>query len=211
MARKHRRRSFHGLTSISLDGIPGLGESVSTTDVLVGAAVGLVGTKVIQALVKLYAPKTMFVGTGLFAPVINETTKLPEPSIASKVLPLVAGIGAGAALYFANDKLMKNTRRGWGHAAGAASVGVALTVSEFVRTVNIPLLKDENKQPIQFGSVVSMDLGYNGFGGTLVQDNSDRLPYSGMLVADRSDSLNELAAYDMGVSDDGDGLEHLGL
>lgn len=168
----HRR--FREVTSLKLGFLPNLNRSVSAQDVLIGGGVGLVAAQGVKAVVGKFAPSILAQAEGTLG----------------KFMPLATGIAAGAALYYGQRK----SARGFGHAIGAAAVGLALTVREFLAGVSIG--------GMTFSEVTSLRLGQNPYGGFLVPDNTGRM--NGLLVADNTDArLNELAAMSMAPDDDG--------
>jgi len=185
MARRSRRRSrrFHGITSLNLSAFPvSLDDSVTVMDVLIGAAVGLLGAGAVKGGFKKFAPD-----------MYNKVAGVVGPAI-----PILTGGISAALLYYAQ----KGSARARGHAVGAALAGVTLTLQAAFAKMNIPML--------DFNEVVSLNLsGMGGYNGLLVSDTSDALNgFNGLIVDDKSDSLNELAAYSMGEEDD-DGLASL--
>lgn len=182
MARKH----YRGITSISLGNFPiSLNESVKVMDVVAGAVVGVGVAAAVKGALNKFAPS-------LYAQV--RTTLGPA-------VPLASSLAAGAVLYYAQAG--SNRSRGKGHAVGALAAGLAVTAMAY-----LPKLAEMTGLPFDFSEVVAVNLnGLGGYGGLLVDDAAGRA-YNGLLVADRSDSLNELAAYSMGDTDD-DGMSAL--
>ena len=175
-----RRRSYRGITSISLGAFPvGLDDQVKVMDVIMGVAAGLVGAAGAKALLNKFAPD-----------IYGKVKDVLGPAI-----PLATGGLAAAALYYAQG----GSSRARGHAVGAVMAGLAATLTAYLPKLNIPYL--------DFSDVVSVNLGsMGGYGGLLVADTSDQ--FNGLLVNDRSDDLNQLAAYSMGDESD-DGLHSL--
>jgi hypothetical protein len=105
MARR-RRRSYRGITSVSLGRLPIVNNTVKGTDVLVGAAVGPLVGALLSGLEKKFAPGKE--GKGVI------TENLP------KEIPPVAlfGIATAAALYYGQKK----SSMGAGHAIGALAL-----------------------------------------------------------------------------------------
>lgn len=177
---KHRRR-FRGITSLKLGFLPNMNRSVQVGDAAIGAAVGIVAAGGVKAALGKFAPSVLSMGG----------------ATGQKLMPLLTGVAAGAALYYGQKK----SARGFGHAVGASLAGLALTVQAFMRGVNL--------FGYTFDEVTSVNLGgYNGF---LVPDATDgRMAgfggghMGGFLVPDTTDQrLNELAAISMGADDDG--------
>lgn len=170
-----RRRHYRGITSLNLGNFPiSFTDSVSVGDVLMGVGVGLVGAAGVKAVLNKFAPA-----------LYQKVKDMVGPAI-----PLLTGISAAAVLYYAQ----KGNSRARGHAVGAVTAGLAITLMSYLPKLQLPGL--------DFSDVVSLNLG--GYNGLLVADNSD---FNGLIVADNSDSLNELAAMSMG--DDNDGLMSL--
>lgn len=182
--RKHHRR-YNGM--VSLSGLPLLDDSAKVVDIVVGAAIGVVAVGGIKAVLQKYAAATY---------VQLQTAVGP-------VLPALAGFAAGAALYFAEKG--SNKGRATGHAAGAAVVGIALTVQKVLET--------QKPFGIDFSDVTTLNLNElqarRAMAGMLVADRSDGIQrgMNGMLVSDTSDGSAQLAALSMG--DDQDGIEML--
>lgn len=120
-----------------------LNKSVNSTDVLVGAGVGILG-----ALAARYAYNKL-----------DPATLAKLPSFLPKAMPLLGAVAAGGLAYALQRK--RNPSRALSHLIGAAAGGVALTAWEQIRA-----WKDsKGNQP--FADIVSMALdGY----GVLVQD-----------------------------------------
>lgn len=185
MARHKRRRRYGGpiVTIPGLSGLPklpGLGflnKNVSVGDAAVGVGVGLVGSAALKSVVKRFAPPSTVAMLG-------------------KAAPAVFGVAAGAILYFAEKK----SARGAGHAVGATLAGLALTVWEFAKT------QFAGSSYLDFNEVTQVNFGrYYGNPnpyGLLIQDNVGP-GVNGLLVADHTDALNDLARVSMAPDDDG--------
>jgi len=182
MARR-RRRSYRGITSVSLGRLPIVNNTVKGTDVLVGAAVGPLVGALLSGLEKKFAGGAI-------------SSKLPKEVPASALF----GVATAAALYYGQKK----SSMGAGHAIGALAVSLAPIVTGFVR----PMLEKSAGEFFNFSDVVSVQLsGVGNYRGLLVSDNSDR--FNGLLVQDNSDrALAGLAAMSMGDHDD-DGMSAL--
>jgi hypothetical protein len=136
MARKRRRR-YGGLVSLpSLSGLKStakefspLNKSVNSTDVLVGAGVGIVG----GALVKIGMEK---LDTALGG-------KLPD--FVKQYAGPISAFLAGAGAYYFQRKSKKS--RGTGHLVGA-SIAAILPIAQGLATAYLP-----------FGSLVDVNLG----------------------------------------------------
>lgn len=189
---RHRRRRFHGITSIALNGLPvGLGDQVKTQDVLLGAAAGMAATTLIKGLLNKFLGSTWASLKGTLGPAV----------------PLVVSFASAAALFYGQ----KGSPRAKGHAVGAVTAGVAVTVIGLLPKLQA-MLPVAAQPYFDFSEVVGINLNGLGGYGMLVNDNARSVAsaYNGLLVNDRSDSLNELAAYSMGsFVDDSDGLEAL--
>lgn len=185
MARRRRRR-FGSTVGVNLGRLPLVGESVNTTDVLMGMAAGTVASAAVKAAFKRFAPSiyTQVAGT------------------AGALMPAVVGGAAAAAIYFGGRKFLgMSDYKAKGLAAGAVAVGGALSLWDFARanlaTVGGGLL--------DFSGTVGVNLGGYGPYGMLIEDSAGQgvNGYGGMIVADHSDGLAELAAVSMGPDDDG--------
>lgn len=164
---------------MNLGRLPLMGASVNTTDVLMGVGAGIIASAAVKAAIKRFAPS-------LYAQIAGT---------AGAAMPLLVGAAGAAAIYFGGTKLLKmNSYKATGLAAGSALVGAALAAWDFARanlaTVGGGLL--------DFSGTVGVNLGgYN----MLVNDNTQGM--DGLIVADHSDGLAELAAVSMGPDDDG--------
>lgn len=170
MARHHRR--YGGI--VSFGNLPLVNDSVKGMDVLVGAGVGFIASTLVKAALQKVLPGDAYA---------KLTTTV------GKLLPLLTGISAGAALYYAQKK----SARGAGHAIGAIALGVGMTVSQYLSGQTIAGVKFE-------AAPVALDL--SGYGGLLVDDNSGPA-MNGLIVSDHSDQLNQLGAMSLG-EDGGD-------
>lgn len=186
--RRHRRR-YHGIVKI-----PGLGflnKSVNSTDLLIGAGVGLAGTAVAKWALKTFMPAapTPVAGYGAF-----------DVSSALKyATPLLGGAIVGTAAYFLQKK--GNPSRATGHLVGALAAGASVTVMDVLR----------DQVPQYFGDVVRLPM--NGM-GILVNERAPR-GMQGLIVNEpgvrrsmSESNLAQLAAYSMGDSD-ASGMEEL--
>src|SRR5574342_763572 len=137
MAKRRRRSRRFG----SMVQIPGLGmfkKQVSTTDVLVGIALGFGGTVALKV-----------VGTKYFA------GKLPDFLVNAS--PLVGGLITGGAAYFIGKK--KNSARAYAHLFGSVMAGAAVQGWDFMKAN----LKDSAGNPV-LGDVVSLKFGRSPYG-----------------------------------------------
>lgn len=173
-----RRRRFAGI--VSLNGLPLIEDDVKVLDVVVGAVAGLVGSAVIKAGLNKFAPSVL--------------AQVPAAAV-----PVLAGFGSAAALYFAQKGTAK--KRATGHAAGAAVAGVTLAALDLLRQYVGPRLGlDFSDAPVT--------LNMNGWNGLLVNDprmggllvNDPRM--GGLLVNDNSQSMNDLASMGMDNEED---------
>lgn len=192
MARHRRRRSFRGITTIpGLGGFEVLKKDVEAMDVLVGAAVGFVGSALVKGAAKKFLASSY--------PQIAQTV--------GKFMPAATGLAVGAIAYYAQKK----SKSGLGHAIGAVSAGVGMTVRDFAADAL------GSSDLFDFSEVTQVNLGRyggllvndatNGYAGLLVNDATNG--YGGLLVSDATDNkgLNDLARVSMG--DDSDGLHEL--
>lgn len=179
MARKHRRR-YGSVVSVGLGRLPILNSSVSFKDAAIGVGLGLVGSALLKGLVKKFAPSAYASAAGAVG----------------QFMPAVAGIGAGAILYYAQKK----THSATGQAAGAVLAGLALSLWDFAKN-NLATM---GGGMLDFSGTVGVNLGRYGM---VINDKSDNdqgiQGYNGLLIADHSDSLAELANISMGADNDG--------
>src|SRR3990167_8180279 len=101
-------RRYGSVTSLKLGFLPNMNRSVQVGDVLVGGALGIAGSGVVEGLAGKFAPSVL--------------------GMVGKFLPLATGVATGAALYYGQKK----SNRGMGHAIGAGAVGLALTLRQFL-------------------------------------------------------------------------------
>ena len=194
--RRHRRSRRYGsvVTIPGLSAIPIINDDVRVSDVAVGIGVGVFGAALLKGVLK----KALYDAA---KPTDNMWTKFNDA--VGAFVPAVLGVGAGAALYYGQKK----SKRGAGHAAGAALAGVALSLKSWAAQQDFAKAKSDGSQPLlDFSEVTQLNLG--NYRGLLVQDHSDGLSgYNGLLVQDRSDGLSGLASLSMG--DDDTGVESL--
>lgn len=189
MARRHRRRRYGSVVSVGLGNIPGadlLKGSVRIQDVLIGAGVGVVASALIKGVLNQF-------GGAAYASA--KTTIGPA-------LPALAGLASGAALYF----LQKKSESAKGMAAGAIASGVAESISRVAAQATA------GNAYLDFSGTVGVNLGrYAGARpmGMVINDKSDDGSgihgMNGLLIADHSDTLAELANVSMGPDNDGIG------
>lgn len=177
-----RRSRYGGIVSVGLGALPLVDENVKVLDVGVGVVAGLAGAALLKGLLKKFAPDIYMklagaVGAGM---------------------PLVAGVGAAATLFYAQQKM--NRGRATGHAAGAALAGLTLAAWSFAQSkaASLPSWLD-----LSGTEMVNLGGAYGGaYGGMLVNDGQTTIPsYGGLLVADNSNALNQLGAMSMGDDD----------
>lgn len=125
-----RRRSYSGMVQL---GAISLEDNVKVVDVLVGGAVGLVGSGLLKMAIAKVAP----------------TAWDKAKTMLGQFLPAVTGVGAGAALYLAQKDSAPG--RATGHAVGAAMAGVALSIQKVLET--------QRPFGIDFGEAVEVNMG----------------------------------------------------
>lgn len=164
-----RRRRYRGLVAANL-GALGLNKSVSAEDVAVGVALGVVGAGVARYVENKILPATwrakLMQPTGIWAWVHAN-------------LAAVGALAAGALSYLAETKLIKGKRvmgfggasSGYGHALGAASVGVGI----------FGLATLQNAVPA-FRGLVRVNLGGQNY-GFLARDQ-DTSSFRGLISRD---------------------------
>jgi hypothetical protein len=165
--------------------IPLLGESVDSTDVLLGMGAGLIASAAVKAALKNFAPQ-------VYAQIA---------STAGMFLPALTGAAGAAAVYFGGTKLLKmSPHKASGLAVGAVAVGGALSLWDFARAN----LSGVASGMLDFSGTVGVNLGHNPY-GMLIDDSAGQgvNGMGGLIVADHSDGLAELAAISMGPDDDG--------
>ena len=184
--RRHHRRHYRGLGAmVQIPGLGFLGKSVSTTDVLVGAVIGMGGTLLLKGL-----------GNKMFA------GKLPD--IVLQGSPLIGGALAGGAAYMLEKG--KNKARANGHLAGALFAGAAIQAWDFAKTQWPEGLGDVVSLKLQGyrGLFVNEQTPRVGPGGAAM---------NGLLIDENPRSMSDanlaqLASYSMGDSESS-GMEEL--
>lgn len=178
---------------VSIPGLGTLNKSVNTTDVLLGAALGLGGTLVMKGL-----------GNKLLA------GKAPDWLL--KGSPLVGGIAVGGLLYALEGK--KNRPKANAHLFGAVLAGASVQAWDVLKTQFPEGLGD-------VVSLKFSGYGRGGRYGSVIVD--ERTPsvgpggasYAGLIVDEPGRSLSDgnlaqLAQVDMGLGDsDASGIEEL--
>lgn len=182
-----RRRRYGGTVGVNLGNLPLVNESVNTTDVLMGLGVGVVASALVKGALKKFAP-------GAYAQVATT---------AGAFVPALVGAAGAAAVYYGGRNLLKmSDHKAKGLATGAVAAGAALSAWDFARSN----LATVGGGMLDFSGTVGVNLGgYNPGYGMLIDDSAGQgvNGYGGMLVADHSDGLSELAAVSMGPDDDG--------
>ena len=190
MTRPHKRRKhingFGSAVEVSLGGLPFMGDSFRFADIVVGVAMGVVGSALVKGLFKRYMPPATY-------------AKLS--STVGKGMPALAGAVVATGLSVAGKKWGKDPTAMQGYAAGAAITGLVLSGWDLAKDK----LASTMPEYFDYNEVVSVNMGgYGNYGGVLINDRSDGLGgYGGVLIADKSDGLNELAAMSMAPDDDG--------
>lgn len=192
MARRRRRHSRRrGLGSmVQIPGLGVLNKSVNTTDVLMGAALGLAGTLALKG-----------VGNRMLAGKV--------PDFLLKGSPLVGGILTGAGLYAFGAK--KNKAKANAHLFGAAVAGASVQAWDVLKTTFPEGLGDVVSLKLgRYGS--------RGYGSVFVDERTPAVgpggaAYGGMIVDEPGRSLSDhnlagLAAMQMG-DDENSGIEEL--
>lgn len=182
MARRKRRR-FGGTVGVNLGNLPLVGESVNTTDVLMGMGAGILASAAAKAALKRFAPS-----------VYNQIA-----STAGAFMPTLVGAAGAAAVYYGGRQFFgMSDHKAKGLAVGAVAVGGALSLWDFARAN----LASATGGLLDFSGTVGVNLGgYN----MLIDDSAGQgvNGMNGLIIADHSDGLAELAAISMGPDDDG--------
>lgn len=154
----------HSMVELSLKGYGVLNKSVNTTDVLAGAAVGVLGSGVVKYLIRA----------------AGFQDKLPV--LVQNWMPFLAAAAAGSAAYAFERK--SNKTRAEGHLTGAVAAGAAAQAWGMLKS----------SYPEYFGDVVSLKLnGYNNGYGVLVNSPTPQIgpgAYAGMLFNNPSRGMN---------------------
>ena len=174
------------MSTVTIPGLAGLKDAagvfkkqVKGTDVLVGAVVGLAGVVVLKKAKEMIGADKV-------------------PSFVERFSPALAGVRAGAGLYFAQ----KNKARASGHAVGAVAAGLAAQAAVELKA----------RFPQYFADVVDLRLS-----GIIINDPVARMnglviddPAPGLAGYADNAGLNSLAALSMAVdADDYDGFGEL--
>lgn len=188
MARHRKRRRYGGTVGVSLGNLPGLGRSINSTDALVGAGVGVIATALVKGIANMFAPQ-------MAAQVRGAT---------GSFFPAIAGAVAATGVYFGSKMLMKSSpEKSMSYAVGAAAPGIA----QSLQMLAVQYVGPASGGVMDFSGTVGVNLGGYRPMGMLVADGSDGgagvQGYGGLLVADHSDNLAELAAISMGPDSDG--------
>lgn len=189
MARHRRRRRYGSTVGVNLGALPGLGRSINSTDALIGAGVGVLASALVKGVANMVAPSVAAQVKGMAGPFYNA----------------IAGAVAGAGVYFGSKMLLKSSpEKAMSYAVGAAIPGVAMSL----QALAVQYVGPATGGALDFSGTVGVNLGgYRGGMGMLVSDPSDGGAgvngYGGLLVADHSDNLAELAAISMGPDSDG--------
>ena len=165
--------------------IPGLGvlnKSVNTNDVLVGAALG-------------------FIGTGAVKYLGNKFLADKAPAFLLKASPLVGGLITGGALYALQQK--KNKSRATAHLFGAIVAGASVQVWDILKTEMPSYFGDVVSLNLSnYGSVIVDEatprVGPGGYSGLIVDE-------PGRAMSDYN--LSQLANVSMG--DEESGIEEM--
>ena len=150
MAKRRRRRGFGSYVSIpslgNLKEVNPLGKSVNSTDVLVGAAIGLAG----GAFVKMGISK------------LDVATGGKVPAFVKSYVGPISTFLAGVASYYVAKKMMKKPGRGTGYLVGATSAAVAPLVWEGLKAAAPNTFNDYVAvSPL---GLLTQDAGMSGFG-----------------------------------------------
>jgi len=186
-----RRRHFRGIVSLPLGGMfPKLRSDVSALDVVGGAAVGFVGTNVLDGVL------SNFMGT----------TWASIKTTLGQFLPAAAGLATGLLAYTAGKYTGLGVKRGEGLFWGAVAYGATATLQNFLRGVPIP-----GAAPgMTFQGIVALPLGgyRGGYNGLLVDNPSPQM--NGLLVDNPAPQRSNLAALgQLSMADDYDGMDAL--
>jgi hypothetical protein len=142
-----KKSGYRGLMRASFGALSIPNTAVQTHSVLVGALVGAAGALGIRWLWNNYAPASLKTGAAVPG---------SWQSYLDDALPVLGGLGLGAALYYGQKK----SAMGFAHAVGAATAGLGMAV------LNI----GQNFLPAAFSGVVAVNL--NGYRGIVVPDKS---------------------------------------
>lgn len=193
MAKRRRRKGFGDIVALPLGNlVSDIRGSVKGEDVLVGAAAAIGGFAALNWVKK--QTWGAFLAT-------NVTLQ--------RFFPLLAGVGAGVGLYFADKKLLKMGSRAAGHAAGAIGAGLAIQALQEAKAM----------WPAYFADIVDLRLA-----GMIINDPYRRQMLNGMIINDPAPAsfsglggyadnpqLADLAALSMGILEDDADVRDLGL
>lgn len=167
--RRHHGQRHHRRYSDAV-ALPGFGDiteevfkkPVHGPDVLVGGAAMLFGIWILNWSKRRWA--TMF-----------------PPSILP-IMPALAGLVGGGLMYMVDKKVLDKPDSAGGHALGALSAGLAVTVLNWAK----------GKYPVYFADVVDLKLA-----GMIINDRAPAMMagYNGMIVDDRMTRAPALRGY----------------
>jgi hypothetical protein len=168
-----RRRRYNGI--VSLGGLEDIvSGSVSTRDVLMGLAAGVVGGIGLNFVLKKYLPS-----------VAVQLDKLGQ------LVPLATGISVGALLFYAQ----KGSQSAKGQAIGAAGAGAAIALLGYA---------SDWAAKAGFGRYggPTMALNLSNYDGLLVDNAVARSQQMNGLIVDNNANLSRLGALSMGGDDE---------
>jgi len=189
MARHRRRRRYGSTVGVNLGALPGLGKSINSTDALIGAGVGVIATALVKGLANMFMPGPAAQVRGALG----------------SFFPAAAGAVAATGVYFGSKMLLKTSpEKSMSYAVGAAVPGLAQSLQQLA----VQYVGPATGGALDFSGTVGVNMGVYTRSppmGMLVADTSDQGQgtYGGLLVADHSDNLSELAAISMGPDSDG--------
>jgi len=188
---KHRRYRGYDLVDVpglGLVDVPGLsdlsgyfpkvlGEKVNSTDVLVGAGLGMAASGALTWLANmLFAPKP---GGDL----ATEQNKVKMLGWAKKAMPLVGSFLSGTVLFAVQQKA--SPERAQGHAIGAMAAGVGLTTWDLLKAQFSAQLGDYSLVQIP-GYSAAPSIPYYGYGDVFVNEPLVPKGYGDVYVDERA-------------------------
>jgi|CXWL01.1.fsa_nt_gi hypothetical protein len=177
----------HNMVDVSFKGYGVFDRNVNSTDVLVGAAAGMVGSLGFKYLVGKYAQDMM-------------------PAALQNFMPAIGAVAAGSAAYAMQRK--GNKARAEGHLVGAMAAAAAVQTWSFLKA-QFPELADVVSLKLgNYGGLIVDEPG-RAMGGLFVNEQTPAIGPGGAAMGGYADNpgMAQLAGLSMG--DDMSGVEEL--
>lgn len=175
MARRRRRNYREYVAIPGLGELPFMGKSVNSTDVLIGAGAGVIGSGAVK-----------------FA-----LSKIPFqiPAALAPIMPVLTSAAVGAALYYGQKKSSK----GVAHFTGAVAAGTAIALMDFAKAQAPQYFGDVVSLKLgNYGRGYGLLIDENPRAEMRALNG-----YNGLIIDDTPRNLAGLAAASMAPDDDG--------